>query len=438
MSIKDDFESFCDNIQPDNIDTMEVTVGEIAKKLNKNYYDIDKDDSSNIYIVGSVGRDTSIKGVSDLDLIFDLPNKTFKKFDAYTTNGQSSLLQEVKGVLLERYPKTKISGDGQVVVIEFSNYTVELVPAFKQSDDSFKYPDTNDGGSWKITKPLAEILESKRLAEETNSNFKYIANMLRAWKNKQGFKFGGLLIDTLTCNFLNENELYKNIEFDDYFEMIKNLFSYLKNLNKEQKYWYALGSNQQVYNSGNGKFVKKAKKAYNKIKDLDSDSDELNCKLREIFGKQFPNKEITNEVASIYKSYNERSYEDTEQFIEDLFPVDIKHNLTIECKITQDGWRPELLSKLLQNNTWLSKNKKLEFYIMDNDVIGDYSIYWKVRNVGSEAIKRNMIRGQIVKTNSNKQFERTNFRGEHFVECYIVKNGVCVAKDEIDVPISTY
>ena len=31
--------------------------------------------------------------------------------------------------------------------------------------------------------------------------------------------------------------------------------------------------------------------------------------------------------------------------------------------------------------------------------------------------------------------EESTFGGEHYVECYIVKNGVCVAKDKINVPI---
>ena len=91
-----------------------------------------------------------------LDIIFDLPSEVYDKFDDYTSNGQSALLQEVKGVLQERYPKTDIRGDGQVVVIEFTAYTVEFVPGFKQSDDRFKYPDTHDGGSWKYTNPIAE------------------------------------------------------------------------------------------------------------------------------------------------------------------------------------------------------------------------------------------------------------------------------------------
>ena len=143
---------------------MKTTTKEIAKKLNKIYYDLDDNTSEHMYIVGSVGRGTSIKGASDLDLLFDLPSDIYKKYDNYgeNSNGQSVLLQEVKNVLLERYPKTKISGDGQVVVIEFTNYTVELVPGFKQNDGSFKYPDTHDKGSWKITNPMPEIKEVGR------------------------------------------------------------------------------------------------------------------------------------------------------------------------------------------------------------------------------------------------------------------------------------
>lgn len=439
MSIKDDFKTFCDRLQPTNIDAMELRVKDIAKKLNKSYYNLEGETDAHMYIVGSVGRETAIKGVSDLDIIFDLPNETFKKFDDYESNGQSALLQEVKKVLKEKYPKTKTSGDGQVVVLEFTNYTVELVPGFKNLDDNFKYPNTNDGGSWKITKPLPEIAESLKTAQDTNNNFKYIANMLRAWKNKQGFKFGGLLIDTLTYNFLNANTQCKSIEFDSYLCMIKDLFEYIKDLNKDQPYWYALGSKQLVYNCGNGNFIKKAKKAYNKIKDLTEESTDLNTKLREVFGNQFPKLEVVVEAASIYKSYNKRNYNNTEQFIEDMFPIDIRYDITLECNVTQDGWRPNLLSLILGNKQWLSKDKSLEFFIKDIDVgiRGDYDIYWKVKNEGDVAKDKDCIRGQILKTNKKTKVEHTEFRGEHYVECYIVQNVVCVAKGKIVVPIFT-
>lgn len=441
MSLETDFEIFIGNLEATNISEMEITVGEIAKKLNKNYYNLDSDKTSHMYIVGSVGRETAIKGVSDLDILFDLPVEVFKRFDAYKEKKQSSLLQEVKNVLKARYPNTDISGDGQVVVIKFNKYTIELVPGFKQSDDRFKYPDTNNGGSWKYTDPLPEISESKKTAEDTDNNFKYIANMLRAWKNKQGFKFGGLLIDTITYKFLNEKTDYRNIGFDSYLDMTQALFEYIKDLNKDQSYWYALGSNQQVYNCDNGKFITKAEKAYKKIKDLTANSSDVNKKLRQVFGTQFP-KKVTAENRAYTSSYNQKYYNDTEEFIEDYFTVDIKYNISIDCKITQDGFRPMLLKKLLRDKMFLAIKKHLEFYIdsMDSEIKKEapYDIYWKVKNEGQEAIKRDCIRGQIKRTNTKFINESSDFIGEHYVECYIVKDGICIAKDHIDVPISNY
>lgn len=63
---------------------------------------------------------------------------------------------------------------------------------------------------------------------------------------------------------------------------------------------------------------------------------------------------------------------------------------------------------------------------------------WKVLNRGDEAERRNNIRGQIISSSRpGVRHEQTSFRGEHVVECYIVKGGIVVARDIIDVPIST-
>lgn len=433
MALSDDFSTFCNDILLDNRDAMETSAGEIAKKLNNTYYNVVNEKVEHMYIVGSVGRNTAIKGASDLDLIFDLPKETYDKFNNYESNGQSALLQEVKNILQERYPKTKLRGDGQVVVIEFTNYTVELVPGFKQSDDSFKYPDSHGDGSWKKTNPFPEQEESKNTDDNTNGNFYNVCHMIRAWKNNVGFKFGGLLIDTLIHNFFDD-DTYKESDYDEYLDLVKDVFKYLKNQNKEQSYWYALGSNQQVSNSDNGKFVSKAKKAYNLLKDLDENSEDINNKLIEIFGSVFPEKQVLYEQASLKKSFAE--YDNTEEFIENKFAIDIRYNLSIDCRVSQDGWRDQLLSFILRNTGFLRVNKKLDFYITETDVPEPFDIYWKVRNVGEIAIQKNCIRGQIRKTNKIHQIESSDFKGEHYVECYVVKNNVCVAKAHIDVPIS--
>lgn len=51
------FENFCDAILIDNLSEIQTTVGEIAKKLNSEYYETQGDKESNIYIVGSIGRE---------------------------------------------------------------------------------------------------------------------------------------------------------------------------------------------------------------------------------------------------------------------------------------------------------------------------------------------------------------------------------------------
>ena len=59
----------------------------------------------------------------------------------------------------------------------------------------------------------------------------------------------------------------------------------------------------------------------------------------------------------------------------------------------------------------------------------------KVRNVGDEAEKLNDIRGQI-QDRGNKITENTKFYGPHYIECYLIKNNVCIAIGHVKVPIS--
>ncbi|WP_207727449.1 nucleotide-binding domain-containing protein [Clostridium vitabionis] len=435
-----DFETFCNNIKQDNLSDMERTAGDIAKKLNKHYYDLDGDADSHMYIVGSVGRRTAIAGSSDLDILFDLPDSTYKQYDAYESNGQSALIQDVKNVLKEKYPNTDIRGDGQVVVIEFNKYTVELVPGFKQSDEKFKYPDTHDGGSWKYTDPLSEQVECDKCNSESNGIYNDFCHAIRSWKNTVGLEMGGLLIDTLVYDFFKDKDYFSESSSSDYLRILTDLYKYLKDQDPDRSFWYAVGSNQQVNNSDDGAFVAKAEKAHKKLDGTENDSDEINDILRELLGNDFPKAESESDEKASYESSSVRKTfsrgASTEKFIEELVPVDIRYSLQIDCKVTQNGWRPFLLRTLLRTpGSFLRHNKHLDFYITKTNCPRPYEIWWKVRNVGEEAVKRNMIRGQILQTNNSHQGESTNFYGPHFVECYLVKNGVCVARDKIEVPI---
>jgi hypothetical protein len=159
---------------------------------------------------------------------------------------------------------------------------------------------------------------------------------------------------------------------------------------------------------------------------------DINVVLSELLGSEFP---ATDKIAKNFDEAAINYYQNTEEFISHLFPVDIHYSLCIDCKITQNGWRPFFLSSFLRKQGFLQHNKTLDFFIKNTNCSKPYSIYWKVRNVGDIAEKRDNIRGQIKKTDSDHHKEHTDFQGEHFVECYLVKNGICIAKNRIDVPI---
>ena len=72
--------------------------------------------------------------------------------------------------------------------------------------------------------------------------------------------------------------------------------------------------------------------------------------------------------------------------------------------------------------------RHLEFYIEFTNVPKPYKVKWKVLNIGAEAEIRNCVRGQIITSNkvSNKRTESAVFFGDHYVECYIIKDNIVV------------
>jgi len=68
----------------------------------------------------------------------------------------------------------------------------------------------------------------------------------------------------------------------------------------------------------------------------------------------------------------------------------------------------------------VERHKKLTFKVETN-VEPPFDVYWKVKNTGPEARKRDTLRGEITKGGSTRD-EPVAFAGNHWVEAYIVKN----------------
>lgn len=291
MSVSENFEQFCRNLRMSNetTTTIQRRYRQITKRINLDYWGSTSETNHSLY-VGSYGRDTEIF-TSDIDIIVQLPKSTYDKFNKYSGNGQSALLSEVKGVLQKTYSTSFLKGDGQVIGINFTDkINFEIVPVFIMNDNSYTYPDTNNGGSWKITDPRKEITAINELNKTTNKNLKRLCRMIRAWKNNCNVPLSGVLIDTLAYKFLKDWE-YKDKSYVYYDWLSRDFFKYLKDIDEEKVYWLAPGSNRYVWKTGN--FQYKAKQAYNISLEAISKEDSglkstAKQKWREIYGTKFP------------------------------------------------------------------------------------------------------------------------------------------------------
>lgn len=206
MSISEKFSNFCTALRMSEttVSNVRYRAKQITKRVNSDFRGIDSDAGYSLF-VGSYGRGTDIH-VSDIDMIVELPYSVYEKYDKYKGNGQSALIQAVKDSIKRTYSTTHVSGDGQVVKLKFDDgICYEIVPGFINKDgSSYTYPDSNNGGSWKVTKPREEISEINSAHKLWNKNLKRLCRMARAWKDKWDVPMGGLLIDTLAYNFLKQ------------------------------------------------------------------------------------------------------------------------------------------------------------------------------------------------------------------------------------------
>jgi len=291
MGVADWFSTFCSQLRI-GAELRGSIANRSARMIGRLNYDFRGIDSSsaNRFYVGSYGRSTAIPSVSDVDLLYELPASLYTKYNAYAANGQSALLSAVRASLQKTYATSAIAGDGQVIVIQFTDgIKFEILPAFSNTAGGFTFADSNGGGSWKACQPKQEMQAFSAQNEACARNLVELSRMARAWRDCNSVSISGMLIDTLAYQFIGgwahraESYLY-------YDYLTRDFFNFLANQSAAQNYWMAPGSGSYVYG---GSFQYKARQA--ELRALEALSHQLlgqdwsaKMKYREIYGTAFP------------------------------------------------------------------------------------------------------------------------------------------------------
>ncbi len=108
--------------------------------------------------------------------------------------------------------------------------------------------------------------------------------------------------------------------------------------------------------------------------------------------------------------------------------------ITITAKCKKDGFR----ESLFYSGQSIEKGLSLSFTANEKFRGGKY--HWQIMNTGAEAIRNGQTRGAFYdgqKKSGRVREEQTSYRGNHMVQCYVIKDGIIIAQsNEFVVNIS--
>lgn len=259
----------------------------VVSSLNRHYYE-SLSTTDNSFLIGSWGKGTATRPPRDVDIYFVLPVSVYYRFQSYVGNRQSALLQEVKTVLAATYPDTDMRGDGQVILVRFGSYNVEVVPAFLLQNGRYCICDTHNRGSYKQTDPWAELHHIDATDQANNRNLRPLIRMLKAWQRNCSVPLKSFQLELLAADFLPASPWRLNDFF--YFDWItRDFFAYL--YHRANTFITVPGTLERIY-LGN-EWQSRALTAYNRAEKA-CEYEKLNLveaageEWQKIFGQQIP------------------------------------------------------------------------------------------------------------------------------------------------------
>lgn len=353
--------------------------------------------------------------------------------------------------------KTPPTAKTNCVRIEYSEgYHIDfaIYRRYKRNPQDDEYVYEHCGSEWRERNPRAITTWFVEANKEKDYKLREVVRLLKmfsksreSWRNMPG----GLILSVLACE-----------EFQPYDRLDECFYYTLQAIKKR------LSDGTDVNNPADStKSLKLVKKDDTKMTNLYNRINNEISKLDALFKEDCTNYEAieawegffnhpywTDKKGNLSKaaefafvgeslsSYEEESEEyvlfrESEEYIDYLFPVNYQafSRVSLDCKVTNSkGDKIGFLQSMIKKREILLPGYNLNF-IANTNIKAPFKVYWKVRNKGDRAIKNNAVRGQIVETNKLTHFEPASFKGNHYVECYIIKNGVCVARDRINVDI---
>lgn len=170
------------------------------------------------FLTGSYRRNTMIAPLkeADVDIFVVLGSDYYHYYQE--ANGYANVLEMVKRVLLKTYTKSPhISRNGQAVTIRFSDFIVDVVPAFPRQGGGYVIP-TTAGQGWITTDPRVHVQVSADFNTMQQGKFVPLVKMVKAWNKSIGGVFRSFYLELMV------RQIFLNTQIGEYPSSLLHFF----------------------------------------------------------------------------------------------------------------------------------------------------------------------------------------------------------------------
>jgi len=151
------------------------------------------------FLTGSYSRATMIAPLNEADIdVFVVLDSSY-----FESDGQANLLDKVRRVLIKTYPQTpKISRNGQAVTVTFSDFIVDVVPAFNRKGGGYLIPNSVTK-EWVSTNPKTHVELMNNQNGRHDDDLVPLVKMIKGWNRDINHAFVSFYLELITIEILH-------------------------------------------------------------------------------------------------------------------------------------------------------------------------------------------------------------------------------------------
>ena len=424
MAKQKDFDAFLHNIEPSK--TTVHYASSIQNNL-RNYLCQHKTYSlvyKETFLSGSYAKHTSIRPAKEDD-------KRDVDIIVVTTHSHKDDSKEVIQELYEVLVASSIYKSATIqhhsVGVVMSQLSIDVVPVIvDEVDDSLYWIADSRNGTWTKSDPKGHKNWSTETNQNNDNNYKPIVKIFKWWRRNhcpRGTKYPkGIALEKLIADNLGDSSA--PIE-DLLIETMQNIVSAYK-----ESYVNAginpflddpsdkIVSNDLLVGYTTNDFKSFILKLDEHIKLL-NDNGSVSETWRSILGTEFPKNQESKSLYNLFacKTASHRQ--------KPTWPMARGSAVIVTLRVEEADGRNVAYES---NGQALHKNCTLHFKALTG-VKTPYIVKWQITNTGEEATCARCLRGDFYDSNEgiNGRVESTLYTGIHAIQCFVIKQGICVA-----------